>query len=47
MPLFFTLMMAWFPSGLVLYWVVNNMLSIGQQWYITRMFDSGAKPANS
>lgn len=47
MPIFFTVMMAWFPSGLVLYWVVNNMLSIGQQWYITRMFDSGAKPANS
>ncbi|MBB4013628.1 YidC/Oxa1 family membrane protein insertase [Niveibacterium umoris] len=47
MPIFFTVMMAWFPSGLVLYWVVNNMLSIGQQWYITRMFGGDAKPANS
>ncbi|MBU4609360.1 membrane protein insertase YidC [Achromobacter sp. GG226] len=36
MPLIFGGMMFFFPSGLVLYWVVNNILSIGQQWYITR-----------
>jgi YidC/Oxa1 family membrane protein insertase len=36
-------MFLWFPSGLVLYWVVNNILSIGQQWQITRMIES-AKP---
>lgn len=35
-PLVFTVFFAFFPSGLVLYWVVNNMLSIAQQWYITR-----------
>ncbi len=35
MPLFFTGMFLFFPSGLVLYWVVNNTLSITQQWYIT------------
>ncbi len=36
MPLVFGGMMFFFPSGLVLYWVVNNILSIAQQWYITR-----------
>ena len=35
MPVFFTAMFLFFPSGLVLYWVVNNTLSISQQWYIT------------
>jgi YidC/Oxa1 family membrane protein insertase len=36
LPLMFTVMFAVFPSGLVLYWVVNNVLSIAQQWYITK-----------
>jgi YidC/Oxa1 family membrane protein insertase len=35
-PVMFTVFFAFFPSGLVLYWVVNNLLSILQQWYITR-----------
>jgi YidC/Oxa1 family membrane protein insertase len=35
-PVIFTVFFAFFPSGLVLYWVVNNALSIAQQWYITR-----------
>ena len=39
MPIIFTFMFLWFPSGLVLYWVVNNILSIAQQWYITRMIE--------
>ncbi|WP_227817356.1 membrane protein insertase YidC [Nitrogeniibacter aestuarii] len=43
MPIVFTFMFLWFPSGLVLYWVVNNVLSIAQQWKITRMIESGAK----
>nr|WP_315476096.1 membrane protein insertase YidC [uncultured Undibacterium sp.] len=34
MPLLFSVMFLFFPSGLVLYWVVNNVLSIGQQWVI-------------
>lgn len=38
MPIFMTAFMAFFPAGLVLYWFVNNLLSIGQQWYITRKF---------
>ncbi|CAL1241930.1 membrane protein insertase YidC [Candidatus Methylocalor cossyra] len=35
-PIMFTGFFAFFPSGLVLYWVVNNLLSILQQWYINR-----------
>ncbi len=38
MPFIFGIMFFWFPAGLVLYWFVNNVLSIGQQWQITRMF---------
>ncbi len=36
LPIVFTIFFLWFPSGLVLYWLVNNILSIAQQWYITR-----------
>lgn len=46
MPLLFGLMFFSFPAGLVLYWVVNNVLSIAQQWQITRMIESGGKAAN-
>jgi YidC/Oxa1 family membrane protein insertase len=46
MPLIFGVMFFWFPAGLVLYWVVNNVLSIAQQWQITRMIDTGGKAAN-
>lgn len=37
MPLVFSFMFFFFPAGLVLYWVVNNILSIAQQWQIGRM----------
>ena len=37
MPVAFTVMFLFFPAGLVLYWVVNNLLSILQQWRITRV----------
>jgi YidC/Oxa1 family membrane protein insertase len=38
MPLAFSVMFFFFPSGLVLYWITNNVLSIAQQWVInTRM----------
>ncbi len=38
MPLIFSVMFFFFPSGLVLYWITNNVLSIAQQWIInTRM----------
>ncbi|SFM52809.1 membrane protein insertase YidC [Marinobacter pelagius] len=40
MPLIFTVFFLWFPAGLVLYWLVNNILSIAQQWYITRKIEA-------
>ncbi|HRH12854.1 MAG TPA: membrane protein insertase YidC [Azonexus sp.] len=46
MPFIFGVMFLWFPAGLVLYWVVNNILSIAQQWQITRMIEAGGKAAN-
>lgn len=39
LPFIFTVFFAFFPSGLVLYWVVNNILSIAQQWHITRQLE--------
>ena len=44
MPVVFTGMFLFFPSGLVLYWTVNNIVSIAQQWQINRMIE-GAKKA--
>jgi YidC/Oxa1 family membrane protein insertase len=41
MPIVFTFMFLWFPSGLVLYWITNNVLSIAQQWQITRLIEGG------
>ena len=37
MPIMFTVFFAFFPSGLVLYWVTNTLLSIAQQWYINKI----------
>ena len=39
LPIIFTVFFAFFPSGLVLYWVVNNVLSIAQQWRITSQIE--------
>jgi YidC/Oxa1 family membrane protein insertase len=36
LPIMFTFFFAFFPAGLVLYWTVSNILSIAQQWYITK-----------
>lgn len=41
MPIIFSVMFFFFPAGLVLYWVVNNILSIAQQWVITKKIESG------
>ena len=46
MPFIFGAMFFFFPAGLVLYWVVNNTLSIAQQWKITRDIEQGSKAAN-
>ncbi len=41
MPILFSVMFFFFPSGLVLYWVVNNVISILQQWVITKKMGGG------
>jgi len=46
MPLVFGGMMFFFPAGLVLYWCVNNTLSILQQWHITRGLNRQAEAAS-
>jgi YidC/Oxa1 family membrane protein insertase len=43
MPVVMTVMMAWFPAGLVLYWLTNTLLSIAQQWNINRVVEAEAK----
>ena len=45
LPFVFTVMFAFFPSGLVLYWVMNNILSIAQQWVITKRMEKQANAA--
>ena len=42
MPLVMTGMMAWFPSGLVLYWLTNTVLSIVQQWRVNQVVEAAA-----
>ncbi|MFO1282933.1 MAG: membrane protein insertase YidC [Burkholderiales bacterium] len=39
MPIAFSVLFIFFPSGLVLYWLVNNILQIGQQWQVNRMLE--------
>ena len=41
LPIIFTGLFLTFPSGLVLYWLVNNVLSISQQWVITKRIEGG------
>lgn len=40
LPVVFTFFFLWFPAGLVVYWVVNNSISILQQWFITRNIEN-------
>ena len=47
MPVMFTFFFLWFPSGLVVYWLVNNILSIAQQYVITRRIENAAKASSS
>lgn len=44
MPTILTLLFLYFPSGLVLYWVANNVLSVAQQWYIMRQVEAMPVP---
>ncbi|MBK8738075.1 MAG: membrane protein insertase YidC [Betaproteobacteria bacterium] len=43
MPLMFSVMFIFFPAGLVLYWFVQNILTIAQQWHVNRMLEAEAK----
>jgi YidC/Oxa1 family membrane protein insertase len=49
MPIAFSVFFFFFPAGLVLYWLVNNILSIVQQWHINRVLEraSARNPAKS
>ncbi|MGB0732603.1 MAG: membrane protein insertase YidC, partial [Pontibacterium sp.] len=43
LPIVFTFFFLWFPAGLTLYWVVNNVLSIAQQYAINRQIENEGK----
>jgi YidC/Oxa1 family membrane protein insertase len=43
MPIVFSVFFFFFPAGLVLYWLVNKILSIAQQWRINHVIESGQK----
>ncbi len=45
MPLAFSVMFFFFPAGLVLYWVVNNILSMAQQWYVNKQIEKQSAQA--
>ncbi len=45
LPIIFTLFFAFFPAGLVLYWLANSVLSVAQQWYITAKIEKAAAAA--
>ena len=45
MPIIFTAFFAFFPAGLVLYWLANSVLSVAQQWYVIRSVEKKAAPA--
>jgi YidC/Oxa1 family membrane protein insertase len=47
MPVIMTVMMAWFPAGLVLYWLTNTLLSIAQQWKINKVVLAEASKSGS
>ena len=44
MPIVFSVFFFFFPAGLVLYWLINNVLSIAQQWQITRALEKSTPP---
>ena len=47
MPIVFSVFFFFFPAGLVLYWLINNVLSIAQQWQITRVLEREAAARKS
>src|SRR4029434_7957028 len=47
MPIAFSVMFIFFPSGLVLYWLINNSLQIFQQWHMNRVLEKEAALATA
>ena len=47
LPIIFTFVLAGFPAGLVIYWTVNNLLSLTQQWIITRRVEAQTSPSTT
>ena len=47
MPVMFTVLFLFFPAGLVLYWLVNSVLSVAQQWYVMRRAEAAAAPGKN
>ena len=43
LPIAFTFFFMIFPAGLVLYWTVNNLLSMAQQWFVNRQIQTAKK----
>ena len=43
MPIAFSVMFVFFPSGLVLYWLVNNCIQIFQQWHMNQLLGEGSR----
>lgn len=43
MPIMFTVLFLFFPAGLVLYWLVNSVLSVAQQWYVMKKAEAAAE----
>ena len=39
LPVIFTFFFLWFPAGLTLYWFINNLFTVGQQYYVNRLFE--------
>jgi len=40
LPIVFTFFFLWFPAGLTLYWFINNLFTIGQQYYVNKIFET-------
>ncbi|NQY93010.1 MAG: membrane protein insertase YidC [Campylobacteraceae bacterium] len=43
LPIIFTFFFLWFPAGLTLYWFINNVFTVSQQYYINKLFDKRRK----
>jgi YidC/Oxa1 family membrane protein insertase len=39
LPIIFTFFFLWFPAGLTLYWFINNLITMGQQYYVNNLFE--------